>query len=469
MKLHTIYTCITMGVALLLVSPRSYGQADALVDMLQKKGLITQREANEVKDQMMTDVREQMPGTKLNIASWLDELKISGDMRLRYDEFFSQYQDVVTASSGNGPSRVGFEPRSRYRYRLRLGMEAKAGDFTAGFRLATGDQAGPTANPLSNNTTFDNSAAKKNINVDQAYLAWTPSFLSEAHARFVGGKMEDPYWETNLILDPDLTPEGFAETFNHSFGNFTPFLTVGQFVVEEVNSTAVQTTTNNTGNDVWLFAEQVGFTWDAMPKIVQLKSAVGVYQFTNLKEAVITAPGAGNPGWNTPLTSAGSLNGAAIVGPRANNFNVVTFNNALTLSTGKFLTSHPLILSGEYANNLSAANRNEAWMVGLTLGQAKTKGQWQASYYYEWLEADAMYDQWMDDDFGYGGTNKRGHVVALKYQATDFIQFALTYYNQDYIDQSLPGLTNPTLAAAGSNSGPGSGTERIIIDCSMKF
>ncbi len=52
MKFKIACRCIAMGAVLLLTSERAYAQADALVDMLQKKGLLTQREANEVKEQM---------------------------------------------------------------------------------------------------------------------------------------------------------------------------------------------------------------------------------------------------------------------------------------------------------------------------------------------------------------------------------------------------------------------------------
>src|SRR3989338_1645913 len=77
-----------LGVAAMATG--TLASSDALIDTLEKKGLLTPREATELKEQTFNDTREMFPGTKIVIGSWLDELKISGDVRVRYEEFFNQ-------------------------------------------------------------------------------------------------------------------------------------------------------------------------------------------------------------------------------------------------------------------------------------------------------------------------------------------------------------------------------------------
>ncbi len=476
MKLDRLKMFLVAGAMLVLMGTANiFAQADALVDMLQKKGLLTQREANEVKEQMFTDIRDQMPGTKIRVGGWLDELKLSGDVRLRYDSFFNQRQLVASGTSAgtpNGGSQVGFDSRARYRYRLRFGAEAKAGEFTAGLRLASGDSTGPGSDPVSTNTTFDNAAGKKNVNIDQAYLAWEPSWGSIANAKFIGGKIENPFWETALVFDPDLTPEGFAETFKYKpADSLQLFVNLGQFVVEENAPTAVAVATpNSTGTDIYLIAEQLGVNWDITPKVMALKTAAGLYQYTDMPNAATSATTAGNPGWNALNSLSGAPAGAvAVQGPRASDYNIVTVNSEYRLTLGKFLEAHPLILFGEIADNVTAPQYNMAWEAGVRLGELKKKGDWTAYYGYEWLEANAVYDEWTDSDFGYGGTNKKGHLVKLGYNVTDYISVNLSYWNQTYINESVPGFVNPTAGAAAPGAGPASSTQRFQADVVMKF
>ena len=63
----------------------------------------------------------------------------------------------------------------------------------------------------------------------------------------------------------------------------------------------------------------------------------------------------------------------------------------------------PIKLAGEYINNVGANqnnNNNQGYWVGVTFGKSGKKHAWDISYRYEYLEADAMYDQLVDDDNG---------------------------------------------------------------------
>jgi len=74
------------------------------------------------------------------------------------------------------------------------------------------------------------------------------------------------------------------------------------------------------------------------------------------------------------------------------------------------------------------------------------------SYRYQYLEANAWYDQVVDDDnFAYyqsapvggsagifGGTNMKGHLIKLNYSLTDALTLTFTCYVNDLINP-VPG------------------------------
>src|SRR5438105_10212257 len=124
-KIGFLEVAIVLGAALTQIA---FGSSDALIDTQEKKGQLTTREATELKEQTYKDTRDMFPGTKIVIGSWLDELKISGDVRVRYEEFFNQHlvrtDNQIPGSAG---SYASIENRIRLRYRLRLGFDATAG------------------------------------------------------------------------------------------------------------------------------------------------------------------------------------------------------------------------------------------------------------------------------------------------------------------------------------------------------
>ena len=118
----------------------------------------------------------------------------SGDIRLRDEPTFG------------GPSNGSLD-QNRERFRLRFNVDAKLNDdFTGGFSLASGD----INNPISDNQTVGDFYARKSIAIDKAFVQYSPH---EFHAlTLVGGKFGYPWYNTELVWDKDLNPEGAAET-----------------------------------------------------------------------------------------------------------------------------------------------------------------------------------------------------------------------------------------------------------------
>ena len=182
------------ALTLALSLPRAAAQDNsALIDALVREGVLTQEKAENIRTDLQRDLATTSAG-KIKLSSSVTELKLYGDLRLRY-----QYDDrqLQVPDSGN----VG--QQSRYRFRLRLNAEVKLGrDWAAGFSLGTGQPSD------SEEQTFENGFDDYNIYITKAYLSWQPNDWLTV----VGGKQKNPFYTTDLLWDPDITPTGLTET-----------------------------------------------------------------------------------------------------------------------------------------------------------------------------------------------------------------------------------------------------------------
>jgi hypothetical protein len=108
----------------------------ALLDALVRKGVLTEKEAEEVSAETAREVGGSSAG-KIQIGDWVKALKLSGDLRLRYQ--WDQREPMILTNPKLGPQDVHI-PRERWRFRLRLNADFKlAGNFFGGVQLATSD------------------------------------------------------------------------------------------------------------------------------------------------------------------------------------------------------------------------------------------------------------------------------------------------------------------------------------------
>jgi hypothetical protein len=157
--------------------------------------------------------------------------------------------------------------------------------------------------------------------------------------------------------------------------------------------------------------------------------------------------------------------------------------DSFPLYTGAF----PIKAGGEIIYNPGAGQNNTGYWIGATLGKSGTKHTWDLSYRYEWLEADAWYDQLVDDDMvayyqnkpgsapsgtgtgAVGGTNLKGHLVKLNYSITDSVTFSLTGYVSDLINQSLHVPGPGPGGSVGTFNEPNSTMIHVMADIMWKF
>ena len=241
---------VAVFAAFLTPSLSSFGQDDsALLNLLVKKKLITQKEAEEVRSELKkqaashpappaegptktqrtydgkTYVEKEVPdaGDKWKLSTPITELELFGDIRLRYQYNGGQSDDNSPLGAPVHPvngiaGHDDWQERERERYRIRFGLRGKlTDDWFFGFRLETN-----AVSSRSSNVTFGDDTAGGNgpfakpsdgISVGQAYLG----YKGFKDITLTGGRMPNPLVVTPMLWDPDINPEGLAEQWKHTF------------------------------------------------------------------------------------------------------------------------------------------------------------------------------------------------------------------------------------------------------------
>ena len=187
--LRKYFVLITMAASLIAGTITTRAQdAGALLDLLVKKRLITDQEAEEVRGELTKEVSHHLAG-KLKLSTPLTELEIYGDARVRYE--------VRNGNSGP-PSTLVTNPddaqqRNRNRYRLRLGLRGilwTTGSSVCASRPAPGNR--------STNVTFGDDAGpfgktSDGAFVGQAYLGYS----GFRDIRLTAGRIPNPFVTTS--------------------------------------------------------------------------------------------------------------------------------------------------------------------------------------------------------------------------------------------------------------------------------
>jgi hypothetical protein len=399
--------------------------ADALIDKLVEKGILTVKEANELREEADKDFARAY-SVKSGMADWVTSFRWSGDVRGRYEGFFSDNSNALD--------------RHRLQYRLRLGAYVTMFDnMEVGVRMASaGDTSG---NPISSNQTLDNNASKKGLALDLVYGKWiafnTPDWLGSITV----GKMENPFAFAPIVFDPDYTPEGFGEHLVYHLNEKHDLkLNLGQFVLEEQSASSI---------DSYLIGAQL--LWEATWG-THWKTALGIGALAiGGREQLTPANGQLNIGEGNTRVGGFATN------PPAYDFNPIVADAAVTYTLEEFpfySGAFPIQLGAEYLHNPAAPDGNDGYSVKLTFGKSGKRRLWEFSYEWRVLEADAIYEEFPESDFnaftqtpatvgGTGrfvnGTNIRGHVFKLGYSPFDSFTFFVTYWMTENIRENPPG------------------------------
>ncbi len=394
---------LVAGMVLLAAAPAARAAVDVelLLDKLVQKQVLTREEANELRTEMAEykDANTQQLAKEV-VPKWVQSLTLSGDVRLRQENF---WRDPVTQNtSTTDPASNSTHTRQRQRMRLRFGAKAKVNDqVEAGLRFSTGT----ALDPVSINQTMQNTFDKKALFVDQAYVKLSTAGTEWAQtlpATVWGGKFESPFYSTGLVWDPDVTFEGTAVSVTPKWGPTDWFLTSGVFPIDEIATK---------GGDPVLYAGQVGTNWIVWPAQpgewlsgLSLKGGLAYYDYANMENTVDTFT---NQLGNTGTYSGGTAPSFTLFRP-ANDFNELD----LLAEANTQLWGQPLKLHADYVKNTAVADNDKGFQLGAKLGKAERPGAWELAYYFQRLEPDAVFGLFADSDFGEGGTNRWGNVYS---------------------------------------------------------
>jgi putative porin len=413
-------TILKKFTALLVAAGMAAGAAhasedSALLDVLQKKGILTAKEAADLKAEAAREAAQQAAAldsaSKIKLSAPIQEMRIYGDGRVRY----ALNEGRVAEGTDHGEV-------DRFRYKFRLGLDVKMSDaWFFGLQLQAGANARSAnitmgtvpvfskggvvtgsfvtaVDPKTVKATTAAAVTKVNFGDDvfvgQLYLKYSPwSWLAVE-----GGRIPPPFVGGNtgasggslLVWDPDINPQGFAEHLKYTFGpwghvsgavNYTKdgkavaapapaggmtvdvFANFGQFVYEDVTENNFNKAPGPAGEvpnkaDLWMLGFQLGAKAN-FTKSTYLQLAPALYTYTGGGDTLHTPSSVLAPGvFNGDATQV-VVNNKAI--PGLLTFNQTAVNDLAVLEIpvefGWTMWHTPFKIFGEYDNNLEGGQR----------------------------------------------------------------------------------------------------------------
>jgi hypothetical protein len=458
---------VAMAVSLFGAAAARAQDNGALLELLVKKGLITDQEAEDVRADLLKENAATSAG-KLKLSTPLTELELYGDARMRYEIRTAEAgaPDTLTKPGDN-------TQRNRFRYRLRLGLRGTlVDDWFFGLRLET------STNPRSTNVTFGDDSGvngpfskdSDRISVGQAYFG----YRGVRDLTLTVGRMQNPFITTLMTWDADINPEGLAEqwkhTFNFSYGGGSRaagaesyskdgktvstatessppnnisvdiFANFAQFVYDDSNpENPIGPAPNGVPNrDAFLLGWQLGAKVN-FTKNVYLQLAPTIYNYTGNGDTFNTHF-VGDP---TFLDEGGNK-----VTPNQTGINsLLVFD--MPVEFGWKFGELPMRVFGDFAVNFDGDDRaaaaghpengdqRYAYQIGLAAGKLKEKRDWQLSAFYQHVDQFALDPNLVDSDIFDSRVNMEGFVVQAGYAISDAVFFNLTYGYGQQADRSL--------------------------------
>ncbi len=386
-------------------------------------------------------------------SGWLARWQWKGDLRVRNDTIQQEFNPA---------------DRNRGRFRLRAGAMVRVNDNT---RVEVQFATGEGGDARSSNQTFTDANSRKALDLDLAYVEWSPTDTLKVTA----GKMRYPWVRTqSYFFDNDVNPEGLAAAWQQGATGF--FGSVFYVGLSERSSFA----------DSSMVGAQAGWraaASDGSRKLLALSyyDHGAVQGYNPFQGASAGAAGLGAYG-NTTTTSAAVCrravySSAGVVSPcLANDYDIVELLGEYQFNVG----SQPLTLYANLARNLKAdfgvtsstpssnvpAGLDTAYSFGFNYGRANANlpGSWEVGYLYQKVEKDALFAQWIDSDFAAGNTDGGGSAFRGAYQLSRNWRFNVTYMSNETNLDVPAAITVPP-----GSSGKGRGYDRLQVDLNWTY
>lgn len=434
----------------------------------------------QIKQEVLAQSRNERWGEPGALPSWLEGLRVEGDVRVReervalsrsntppgpggvnyYNGELTRAADIAT-STANGVNNFNTQQDfDRLRLRARLGATATIGErATAGIRLATGNPA-PSSTRTSNNQTLGQGFNNYSAVVDHGYLAVRPL----PDLKLTAGRFANPFFATDLVWNEDLAFEGVAGSYTADLRTASVFVNGGYFPLSENRP--------GTSRSRSLAGLQAGLESNLMRSPNRLRLGVALYDYNGLGAARETpAAQTLEPTYATRYEYAAGLrqrgntlfnvrapgdNGAPVFG-LASDFRELNVTGTLDLPE---LLRVPAQVTVDYVKNLAYSPQDIRARTGFTvtdghdwgallrlqLGKPKIerRGDWNASVTWRTLGSDAVLDAFAHTDFGLGGTNDKGYILSFNYGLYDRTTLGVRWMSSNPIDSYLPGASTPT-------------------------
>jgi Putative porin len=433
----------------------SFADDSALIDALVRKGVLKKGEAEQIRAQACKDCASDKLSGKVSLGESVSSLKLTGDLRVRYQYTAADPQSSALAATTNDNHETGF------RLRLRINADYKVDEnFFAGFGLRTGGEPANSAGGLNGQIGYQNRRSADtdlansyhsnySIGVSRAFIGWTPI----SGVTLIAGKQANPFYTTDMVWGSEVNPSGFTQQIDLSkvfgFSGVQLNLNSGQFVVQD-NFEADSSHQSN--RDAYIWQTQLVASAE-LASGVKLTVAPGFYSSNG---AAVADPN-GYDG-----STFGTVNGTSI-----GNLQVLLLPGDVSTEFGgqkvKFQWDLAYNLDGQnrsFNNNIARSDAsgtdNLAWLAGFQIGENNKKGDWSAVVNYRQVGLSAVDSAITDPDFGFGRTNVSGFKVGIAYNLGAATTIGASYYQ---VDNLRTGITQP-----GGNS-----SQIIQADVSVKF
>jgi Putative porin len=492
----------------------------ALLDVLVRKGILTQKEADKLAAEVSKEPVTTAPqGPNIKIGDWVQELDLYGDIRFR--DYYQTYEQQLPKPTGD-PTYDENIQRQRIRFRLRLDATFKLADnFFGGVELSTSDNKDGSTTNATYTSGFDN----YNIYISRAFIGWAPV----DGLTFVVGKQNNPFYTTELNWAPDVGPTGIVERvdFHRLFGwdaggepagyskdGKTPppapaptgfpldvSLIAGQFIFYNNNADSSESFDKT---DAFMFDTQL------LTKLklfggnlaVTFGPQVQIWNDAGLGPTGVLANGQPNPA-TAPNTTAPSGTGAYATLNNANPFPVSTRDEFYLQAPGDItfkIAGIPVSLYWDTTYNVWGPQRFSevygplfstvtfakgsttpifshpvtptfadyfGWLAGIKIGQNKHAGDISFLVDYRQLGLAAADPNINTDDFGESYLNQVGWRGSIALNLTDFVVLQVTGWFTNNLDRNLYGgyATSPSaFPIANANA-----STVIAVDLGVKF
>ena len=436
---------------------------------------------DEIKTAVLAQARTEGWGSgSPSIAETGTKIQIEGDLRLR--------AEAIRPSESNSPASIYATDspnltrapdiwdtgpfgsraintqesleRTRVRARLGLNMGVTEG-VTVGLGLSTGNTTGPTSTNQTMGQGTASSAGgyfnKYSLVLDKAFLRYEPwSFLS-----FSGGRFRNPFMGTDLVWADDLNFEGFALNAKPGrFADMDTFVNAGWFPLSF--DVPRQSSARS------LFGIQGGVNWQFGTKANRLKLGVALYEYSGVegvKETTAdanTVPAYGvrseyGSGYRQRGNTLFRVNSSADTLTTTNYWGLASGFRELDITAvadiAVFDPVH-IILTGDIVQNLKFKRGEASARAGQTITDGSglgylfkvqvgaptiaKLGDWNAAFTYRRLGSDAVIDAFTNSDFGLGGTNNRGIVLAGSYGLARNTWVTGRWMSSELINSAVP-------------------------------